>query len=104
MTKAVEDVLAERRRQIEVEGFDAAHDDRHIRGELALASVCYIVPSADRLDTFRLFWPPTWGKHWWKPAGAHDDITARRRDLVKGLALGLAEIERIDRLLQRKGD
>ena len=30
MSKAIEDVIAERRRQIEAEGWTPAHDDRHV--------------------------------------------------------------------------
>ena len=43
MTRALDDVIAERKRQIEVEGFDAGHDDKNARGELlqAAASYCY---------------------------------------------------------------
>lgn len=41
MTKAAADVLAERRRQIETEGWTPEHDDRHNAGEMALAASCY---------------------------------------------------------------
>lgn len=40
----IELIAAERRRQIEVEGYSAAHDDEHIGGELAAAAVCYAAP------------------------------------------------------------
>jgi hypothetical protein len=60
------------------------------------------VPSRDRIFAFDQFWPPTWGAEWWKPTGAHDDLNARRRDLVKAGALVIAEIERIDRALARR--
>lgn len=99
------DVLAERRRQIEAEGFTADHDDRHIRGELATAAACYAAPSRYRLAALDLLWPPMWSGTLWKPSGAHDDLTARRRDLVKAAALILAEIERLDRTGDRhEGD
>jgi len=39
-----------------------------------------------------------WGPEWWKPSS--DDP---RRDLVKGCALLLAEIERIDRAAEKAG-
>jgi len=99
--RAAGDVLAERRRQVEAEGFTAEHDDAHIRGELGAAAACYAVPSRARDAAFDSHWPETWDKSWWKPAGAASDLTARRRDLVKAGALILAEIERIDRLAKR---
>lgn len=99
-TTAARDVLAERRRQIEVEGWTPEHDDEHNRAELACAAACYALsgtPVDESLyihgrwkDVRDLFWPKTWGIGWWKP-------TNRRRDLVKAGALILAEIERLDR-------
>ena len=91
MSKASDDVLAERRRQIEVEGWTLNHDDvEHEPGALAVAAGCY----AMHTDSFPnpgqppVMWP--WDSNWWKP-------TNYRRDLVKAAALLLAEIERIDR-------
>lgn len=94
------DVLAERQRQINVEGWTPEHDDAHSHGELARAALAYVlwgagcpggavmpVPGA----TPQLLvpgWP--FAAEWWKP-------TTRRRDLVKATALLLAEIERLDR-------
>ena len=97
------DVLAERTRQISVEGWTPAHDDRHAAGEMAGAAACYAMQVAldhigrDDLHTtvsrtIRELWP--WAAHWWKPTG-------RRRDLVKAGALILAEIERLDRAALR---
>lgn len=86
------DVLAERQRQVAVEGWDAAHDDEHNHGELATVASCYI----DAHNPCRVVgslpshWPRSWDESWWKP-------TSHRRDLVKAAALLLAEIERIDR-------
>lgn len=85
------DVQAERRRQVEAEGWTPGHDDAHGRGAMALAAGCYArhahqppnwqgrVPDS---------WP--WGSGWWKPSSP-------RRNLVKAGALILAEIERLDR-------
>lgn len=95
---AAADVLAERRRQQLEEGWTHAHDDQHIRGELAAAAACYAVPSRFRDVAVRMFWPARWAKRWWKPTGAADDLEARRRDLVKAGALVIAEIERLERL------
>ncbi|VFT61499.1 Uncharacterised protein [Pseudomonas aeruginosa] len=83
------DVQAERRRQVEDEGWTPEHDDEHNGGELADAAACYAL-SAAGWSTYaaRERWP--WPLEWWKPSTA-------RRDLVKACALALAEIERLDR-------
>ncbi|MFW4930954.1 hypothetical protein ACOAOU_05340 [Pseudomonas aeruginosa] len=88
------DVQAERRRQITAEGWTPDHDDAHSHGEMARAAACYALAgsSAPNDGTAALLvslaWP--WDEQWWKP-------TTTRRDLVKACALGLAEIERLDR-------
>ena len=41
MTKAEFDVMAERRRQIESEGWTEEHDDKHVNRELSRAAACY---------------------------------------------------------------
>jgi hypothetical protein len=81
------DVLAERRRQVEVEGFKPEDDDAYQAGDLAHAAACYALSYRGSPAPQR-FWP--WAMSWWKP-------TTRRRDLVKAAALILAEIERLDR-------
>ena len=94
---AVRDALAERRRQIEDEGWTPEHDDEHTNFALARAGACYaefgnwpahgcIAPST---------WP--WPAERWKP-------TDYRRNIVKAAALILAEIERLDRLQTQKGE
>lgn len=99
LTKAECDVLDERRRQQEVEGWTPAHDDAHTKGELSRAAGSYASNAGAALffnggsdtsvcDTPPYGWP--WAPEWWKP-------TNSRRDLVKAGALILAEIERIDR-------
>lgn len=95
---AIDDIAAERKRQIETEGWNAKHDDReHGHGDLAIAAACYAAPSAvimqypDRVladDARRLVWP--WERQWWKPKD-------ERRNLVRAGALIVAEIERLDR-------
>lgn len=84
-TSAARDVLAERRRQIEEEGWTAKRDDKYKAGELAKAAACY----AYGYRLAATYWP--WDLSWWKPSN-------RRRDLVKAGALIIAEIERLDRL------
>lgn len=97
-TRAAADVLAERRRQVESEGYSTDHDDAHPNGEIAAYAAFYAMPPAARE------WPAeetgygvTWGEaivpENWGPTKTGD----RRRELVKAGALILAEIERLDR-------
>lgn len=83
------DVLAERRRQMEREGWTPEHDDEHEDGELSRAAAAYAVEGIVWSHMPRSLWP--WDMaSWYKP-------TTRRRNLVKAAALILAEIERLDR-------
>lgn len=89
------DVLAERRRQIEGEGWSRDHDDTFVDGELAIAAACYEGGRGMTIGSNTpALWP--WGASWWKP-------TTYRGDLVKAAALILAEIERLDREEARDG-
>ena len=93
-SQAVLDVAAERRRQIEAEGWTPEHDDEHSVGELAKAAACYALVSAGfNPDATINVWP--WHRLWWKPSD-------KRRNLVKAGALILAEIERLDRMAERQ--
>jgi hypothetical protein len=85
LPQAARDVLAERKRQVSVEGWTPEHDDQHASGELACAAACYAVGGDAEPPPM---WP--WDADWWKP-------TSQRRMLVKAGALILAEIERLDR-------
>jgi hypothetical protein len=119
MSKAIDDVLAERERQKAAEGWTPEHNDKHGRGELAKAAACYayfgalpepvrecdrfpfpsMPPQPRRSDVVvvQRAWPTEWGWSWWKPKD-------RRRDLVRAGALIIAEIERLDRAEAAKGD
>ncbi|HHH8931530.1 TPA: hypothetical protein ACP3ZJ_004385 [Pseudomonas aeruginosa] len=100
MPQAWLDVQAERKRQVEVEGWTPEHDDAHSHGQMARAAACYALAgsSAPNDGTAALLvslaWP--WDEQWWKPSTA-------RRDMVKACALGLAEIERLDRVAASQG-
>ncbi|HEM8613989.1 TPA: ead/Ea22-like family protein [Citrobacter amalonaticus] len=94
-SSAVSDVLAERRRQVTVEGWTPEHDDKYMHCEIAVAAACYIMADDDPRAGVPELWP--WPAGWWKP-------TNLRRDLVKAGALVLAEIERIDRAAGSKGE
>ena len=90
---AIDEIAAERRRQIETEGWTPEHDDTHWLGQLSIAASCYALHSGDD-ESVRATrhvpheWP--WTQEWWKP-------TTARRDLIKAAALIVAEIERLDR-------
>lgn len=100
----VEMIAAERRRQVEAEGWTPAHDDGHTAGELAIAAACYAHPAPRPLNV-KLMWP--WDREWWKPAvpgdrvGSHTEYTpeeiraARIKDLRRAGALIAAEIDRL---------
>lgn len=110
---AERDVISERRRQKSEEGWSIEHDDHHIDGELALAAASYAIVSTGQPEVYasvsrvpraagfkagwingaKLFWP--WSEKWWRPK-------SRREDLVRAGALILAEIERLDRIDERR--
>lgn len=100
-SQAATDVLAERSRQVEAEGWTPEHDDKHRHGEMAVAAACYALNAADDRDGPEVrfvgaeLWP--WADEWWKPKD-------RRYDLVRAAALLLAEIERLDRVAIKGGD
>jgi len=94
---ALRDVAAERRRQVEVEGWTPEHDDQHTDGSMAQAAAAYALKARSdesHANGVRIrppyLWPDTWHPSWWKPKD-------RRRDLVRAAALIIAEIERLDR-------
>lgn len=84
----VEMISAERRRQVETEGWTAEHDDAHGDGALAQAAACYLMPTV-LMDPAACYWP--WSREWWKPGD-------RIRDLTKAGALIAAELDRLQRL------
>lgn len=84
----VGDIAAERRRQIEQEGWTPEHDDSHADGELLFAAVAYVLYARGNGDAVREWWP-------WDPTGFKGGDT--RRLLVKAGALIAAEIDRLDR-------
>lgn len=96
LSAAMADIAAERRRQIEAEGWTPEHDDAHSDGQMATAAACYAISAHNVIRYKRItmpsWWP--WDSKWWKPS-------TTRRDLVKAGALIAAEIERIDRAAQK---
>lgn len=99
----IEEIAAERARQIDVENWTPAHDDdEHASGQLARAACCYSW-QASLDDEYRIKWQDRpapswpWDRKWWKS-------TTRRRDLIKAGALIVAEIERLDRAAPGHGE
>jgi hypothetical protein len=91
----IELIAAERKRQIEVEGFRSASDDHYKNGELAIAASRYAMPYQQRHEPKLMvllmrMWP--WSESWWKPT-PNDRI----RELAKAGALIAAEIDRLQR-------
>ncbi len=88
---ALDEIAAERQRQIDAEGWDHGHDDTHEYGELAMAAAAYALQCGFgrfSTDAPPNFWP--WDRRWWK-------VKDPRRNLIRAAALIVAEIERLDR-------
>lgn len=83
----VERIVAERLRQIEVEGWTPEHDFQYTEEELLNAATVYVL--SDEYTTFggiSGIWP--WDRAWFKPA-------TKIRNLEKAGALIAAEIDRL---------
>lgn len=92
-------IKAERQRQIEVEGFDMAHDyTEHHMDDLARAGAFYALPAHDRCRTqINKVWPFSW--EWCKPTPDN-----RLKELAKAGALIAAEIDRIQNMERLKNE
>lgn len=93
MTRGMQDVIDERNRQKEQEGFSSLHDADHSPGDLSSAACCYALNAIFQMqgqgpiEGTPGWWP--WDEKWWKPADP-------RRDLVRAAALIIAEIDKLD--------
>lgn len=97
------EIAAERQNQIE-KGYDAAHDDEHVCDEISAAATVLVMPDACRdwdasstgygdklLDAMMPdYWLPMKDK-------------GRRQNLITGIAMLVAEVERLDRLESKGG-
>lgn len=96
------DIAAERRRQVDVEGYSHKSDDDYEMGELGLAAALYALPyEAERGGEKLLSQDDYIGLHIAMDVSSGWHIKPepdRRRRLVKAGALISAEIERLDRL------
>lgn len=125
----VERIAAERKRQIEVEGWTPEHDAEHDDGSLALVAALYATPvrlyggSVDKVGVLlQDAWPPSWGEQWDKRAGYGDTREGEENDganfppdpstylpgerldlLTKAGALIAAEIDRLMAQDQEEG-
>ena len=96
MAKALNDVTQERIRQVDEEGYTPASDDAYDGGQLAYVAAAYALPGPVHGGLRgRLYAVSGWDTRHYKP-------TDRRRDLTKAAALLLAEIERLDRVINKK--
>jgi len=90
---AMEKIIAERDRQVKVEGWTPEHDDEHADGEMLRAAVIYMHHGTDRaapVDSIGIPFSWPWSWQWWKPKD-------RARNLERAGALCLAERERLER-------
>lgn len=90
--------IDQRRQKQIAKGYDAAHDDQHTKGEIALGAAAYCQSAAKpklyqkkpgAAFTFPTCWP--WKSSEFNPKNP-------REDLLNAAAMIVAEIERIDRL------
>lgn len=86
---ALDLAVAELGRIRNVKGFSEERDDGYVDGSLGLAAVAYL-----RSDG--CYWPPSWDAYPFKPSP--DD---RKRELTKGIALALCELDRLIRAERR---
>lgn len=88
--RAIHDVLCERAK------WGDAHDDEHADGALADAAAALIHPACQVVEDY--------GPEWARDLRRKSADGGRRRQLVIGVALALAEIERLDRAAARGGE
>lgn len=107
MSTGIERIAAERKRQVEDEGWDEEHDDEHNQGELAIVAACYAAAGDDSVKVLRFgvdvgdshlpaildAWPDSWDPEWDKR-----EQHSRLRQLTIAGALIAAEIDRLLRV------
>ena len=101
MKTGIELIAEERKRQITEEGWTAEHDDQHEPFILTTLAVCYTIECgspiqhpAGKPDEF--IWPIGLDRSAWKPS------QNPLRNLVKAGALIAAEIDRLQRQIQKE--
>lgn len=98
---AIDLAVAEVGRIRNVKGFSEEGDDTQINEQLVFAGVQYLLPERGReedgCDGAPNWWP--WNPDAWKPSP--DD---RKKELTKGIALALCELDRLIRAERRVDD
>lgn len=89
---AIDLATAEIGRIRNVKGFSEERDDGYDEDDLACAGACYLLPHLAAEE-----WP--WGLHTFKPSP--DD---RKKELTKGIALALCELDRLIRAERRRDE
>lgn len=89
---ALDLAVAELGRIRNVKGFSEERDDGYVDGSLGLAAVAYLRSDGG-------YWPPSWDAYPFKPSP--DD---RKRELAKGIALALCELDRLIRAERRASE
>ncbi len=103
----VQHIVDERRRQLERKGYDAVHDNRYHRGQLAMAAACYAAP--EKIFIQRQYARQILLEDPWPWDASFDDrpdrggevdrrgqsVAARVRELARAGALIAAEIDRL---------
>ncbi len=118
-TNVIGEIRSERKRQMSKEGWTLEHDDEHTACELAVAAACYTYPRPlvvhethrVQLNSSRGSDPMCYFYDYADVEEAHDpwpfeewhkrESHPRRKQLVIAAALIVAEIERLDRLLEQ---
>jgi hypothetical protein len=85
MSKGIELIAEERKRQIEVEGYDANHDFNEPLNSIVAAAVSYAMVDIDKREA-EAWW--NWDWKFWKPKD-------RKRNLVRAGALIAAALDKI---------
>lgn len=102
--QGINDVSAERLRQIEEEGYGYNNDDKYPGGELAAAGACYAMHAAWNLAPINAGKDLPGTPAWWPFDVVHWKPADPRRNLVKAAALIIAEIDKIDRRETKNGN
>lgn len=94
LQNVVIDAIMERLSQIHEKGFDELHDDNDLPGDLAMAGIVYALLSVSELNgntSLAELAPQLWPwKNYYKPK-------TLRENLIRSIALLVAEVERVDR-------
>jgi hypothetical protein len=91
----ISEIACRRRFQI-AKGYDAAHDDKHVNGEIALAAAAYCLSAAQHPGK-GIRQTPTWVPPAWPWHREQFDFVDARSSLLDAAAMIIAEIERLDR-------